>query len=82
MKLTMYSGCTRGDAIDIDGIDLLDLPASKQIEIAIEAFTKLLEIEGANSMLRDLINTHHTEYVDRGMCEQCFDNTVDYILEV
>ena len=82
MKLTMYSGCTRGDAIDVDGTDLMDLPESKQIEIAIEVFSKLLETEGANSMLRDLINTHHTEYVDRGTCDQCGDWTMDYILEI
>lgn len=82
MKLTMYSGCTRGDAIDVDGTDLMDLPASKQREIAIEVFTELLDLNNPSGMLRDLINTHHTEYVYRGTCDQCGDWTMDYILEV
>lgn len=82
MKLTMYSGCTRGDAIGVDGIDLLDLPESKQREIAIEVFTELLDLNNPFGMLRDLINLHYTDSIDRGMCEQCFDNTIDYILEV
>lgn len=82
MKLTMYTGCTRGDAIDVDGIDLLDLPESKQREIAIEVFTELLDLNNPSGMLRDLITTHHTECVDRGTCEQCGDWMMDYILEI
>lgn len=78
----MYSGCTRGDAIDVDGIDLLDLPASKQREIAIEVFTELLDLNNPSGMLRDLINTHHTDYENGVTCEQCGDWMEDYILEI
>ena len=82
MRLTMYSGCTRGDAIDVDDKDLLDLTESKQKEVAIEVFTKLLETNEVYHMLKDLIQYYNTETINRGMCEQCFDNAYDYILDI
>jgi len=82
MKLTMYKGCTGGNTIDVDGTDWLGLTESKQKEIAIEVFTKLLNDNGASSMLRELIDYYHTDYENFGVCEQCFDNMVNYILEV
>ena len=82
MKLTMYSGCTRGDAIDVDGVDIMDFSENKQREIAIEVFTALLELDNTKNMIRELILSYYTDFEDLGTCDQCGDNTINYTLEV